>query len=620
MKKLLYLSDLYNFYVSQNKNVKFNSKDSDATIVIHVDEPFIYSKSEDDDLNLFAPIRLCHTEENVNKSSISEKAMKDAMNTAYEMPVLGYIYPDPNNEDQLTFAGHEFFVNEDNEIIYEEAPVGVISNNQKLELVYDEESGKTYLEGLAKIWRTYTKAADILEREKKFWCSVELCVDELSFDSKSKLLIIDKFRFSGVTILGKSREDGSEIKPGMVGSNISITDFSVENNSVFSQNEKIIKLLSELTEKIDGLNIDLNSERKEDTEKPMKKKFEELTEEEIKDSPSTEVFDDNDGDGGDSVDYYDDPSDTEGDDTTEGSDITEGGDNAEGGDTVEGGDNAEGGNTTESGDGEGGGSMDPNTGYDVDPSGDDPSGDDPDPSGDDPSGDDDDDGEVIISDDEPSKKKKKTDGYSVDYTISVNGEKKDFSVSLKEKLNALTILVNDTYGESDGAWYDCDVIEETKMVEFHDWWANKHYRQSYSVKKDVYSLKGDRIETYVSFLSADEKTALEQMKANYSSIVDELASFKAEPDKEEILAKDCYKKIAEVDAFKELCKKENHFSMSVEEVEVEADKILLEYAKGNEIKFSAEDSEKKSVGVKLFGNPTKKVTKGSSRYGGLFSK
>ena len=89
MKKLLYLSDLYNFYVSQNKNVKFSSKDADTTIVVHIDEPFTYSANEDDDLNLYCPIRLCHTEQNVNQSFISETAMKDAIETAYEMPILG---------------------------------------------------------------------------------------------------------------------------------------------------------------------------------------------------------------------------------------------------------------------------------------------------------------------------------------------------------------------------------------------------------------------------------------------------------------------------------------------------------------------------------------------------
>ena len=50
-------------------------------------------------------------------------------------------------------------------------------------------------------------------------------------------------------------------------------------------------------------------------------------------------------------------------------------------------------------------------------------------------------------------------------------------------------------------------------------------------------------------------------------------------------------------------------------------KVLSEilYDSQNE-KTENDDSEKKSVGVKLFGNPSKKSTKGSSRYGGLFSK
>lgn len=573
MKKLLYLSDLYDFYVSQNKNVKFSSKDNDTTIVVHIDLPFTYSKIENDDLNLYAPIRICHTEDNINKSYISEKAMNKAIDTAYEMPVLGYIYPDPDNEEQYTFAGHEFYMNENNEIVYEESPIGVISNSKKLELVYDKDMDKKYLEGVAKIWRTYTKAADILEREKKFWVSAELCVDELSFDSKKKLLVIDAFRFSGVTILGKSREDGSEIKPGMVGSNISISDFSETNNSVFSQNEKVIKLLSELNEKIDGLNID-NQNSKEGGNEPLKKEFDEQAEEEIKETPSTENFDGDEN--GEGVDYYEEPQAEENEveepevkeESTEEPKVEESAPKTEGDDDQE--------------DGE--------------------------------------DNELTIplgqrDDDDTAGSKK----YSIDYTVEFDGVKKDFSVSLKEKLNALTILVNDTYSEVDGAWYDCDVIEETKTVEFHDWWANKHYRQSYSVKKDVYSLKGDRVETFVSFLTADEKSQLENMKANYSSIVDELASFKAEPDKEAVLADECYAQIKDTDAYKELAKKESHFSMSVDEVRGELDRILLEYAKGHEIKFS-ETEPKKSVGMKLFGNPDKKKSIGKSRYGGIFSK
>ena len=75
MSKLLYLKDLYNFFVSQNKNVKFSSKDTDTTIVVHIDEPLVFDKEDTDDLNLICPIRLCHTEENVNTSFIPEKSM-----------------------------------------------------------------------------------------------------------------------------------------------------------------------------------------------------------------------------------------------------------------------------------------------------------------------------------------------------------------------------------------------------------------------------------------------------------------------------------------------------------------------------------------------------------------
>ena len=61
--------------------------------------------------------------------------------------------------------------------------------------------------------------------------------------------------------------------------------------------------------------------------------------------------------------------------------------------------------------------------------------------------------------------------------------------------------------------------------------------------------------------------------------------------------------------------------MSVDEVRAELDRQLLEYAKGNEIKFSAQETEKKEVSVKVFGNLSKKgstVTNG--RYGGIFKK
>ena len=575
MKRILYLSDLYNFYVTQNKNVKFSSKDNDTTIVVHIDEPLTYDKDVDNDLLMYTPIRLCHTLSNRNKSYISDKAMKEAIPTAYNMPILSYIYKDDNDEFQ--FAGHEFFVNADNEIEYEEQPTGVIPESAGLKLVKYDNDDKSYLEGVGIIWRTYSKAADIIEREKELSVSVELVVDELSFNSKTKELVIDKFRFSGVTILGKDRETGAEIQPGMENSKISIADFSEVNNSLFSQNDKVIKLLSELNEKLDGLNIDQNLRKEE----AMKDNFEEKTEEEIKDSPSAEVFDGEENP--EETDYYeeegsgdnddppaDDPTDPPADDPT-----------------------------------------DPPADDPTDPPTDDPT---------DPPTDDDDDNDDPSGiplgqrddDDTAGDSKKK---YSV--SITRDDKTQTFSVSLQDKIEALYTLVNDTYSEQDGVWYDIDVYDDDKYIIMHSW-CNA-YKQSYKVKKDVYSLVGDRVPVKAVWCTEDEQKALENMKANYSSIEEKLAQYEAEPEKLEVLASEEYSQIRDTKVYKELSNRDTYFSMSKDELVAKLDACLLEFAKHNEIKFS-ETEPKKSVGVNLFGNPAKKNAAGKGRYGGIFNK
>ena len=578
---------MYNFYVSQNKNVKFSSKDENTTIVVHINEPFTYSETEEDDLNMYCPIRLCHTEKNINQTYISEKAMKSAIPSAYNMPILGYIY---NNGEKDVFASHEFYVDDDGNIVYEETPIGTIPESAKLELVYDKDMNKTYVDGTGIIWKTYSKAAEIIEREKKLSVSVELFVDELSYDSNEKVLCIDKFRFSGVTVLQEDRNTGEEVKPGMVGSNISLADFSAENNSVFSQNEKVIEMLSVLNEKIDNLNIENIS--KEGGNQNVVKEFEEKSEEEIKNSPSAEVFDGDNGDGGDptgteNLDYYTDP-DENGDGDNSGEGTVEPSDNGApllGASDGENGDNGDG--DGDDGDGDGDNTSDDESGI--------------------PLGQRDD-------DDTAGGSKKK---YSVSIT---DGEKTmDFSVSLQDKIEALYTLVNDTYSETDGCYYDCTVYDEDKYVIMSSWWTGDAYKQSFKVKKGVYTLVGDRVPVKAIWCTEDEEKALDNMRANYSSIESELASYKAEPEKQAVLAEECYAQIADTEAFKKLVEQDTHFSMSVDEVRAEADKQLLEYAKGHKIEYSAEEP-KKTVGVKKFASPSIKSTKGTGRYGGIFKK
>lgn len=120
-------------------------------------------------------------------------------------------------------------------------------------MVYDEKEDKTYLEVDGYIYEGYSKAADILrDKGGNSKVSVELSIDELSYSAKDKVLNIDKFHFNGVTILGKDRETEKPIEEGMKGANISISDFSSEKNSFFSeQYTDLINKLQEIEKKIE---------------------------------------------------------------------------------------------------------------------------------------------------------------------------------------------------------------------------------------------------------------------------------------------------------------------------------------------------------------------------------
>ena len=599
-KKLLTLDDLV-LFCKQNNFTKFSAKESGYQLAVQVPTTFEVEDESDDNHRgmLRLKFRILHDGLNRNGSFVSHESAEKASTTIADRPIMAAIHQ--LDDGSWDFESHEMEIieNEDGEqeINYIEKQVGSFSSEKPF-WEHDDELDKDYLCAYGYIAEEYTKAADIIRNKGWTKNSCELSIEELAYNARENYLDLKSFYLSASTLLGK-RDDGTEIGEGMLGSRADIADFSESNNSVFSQNEKVIEMLSALNEKIDNLNINNEILEEGGNPKPMFEKlleqygksideidfeYEGLSDEELEAvfaehfTPSTENFEDSPkkrkkSEDDDSVIIDDEDQDDDDEDDDKDDDDKENQD-------------------------------------------------------DDENPDDKDDTPEVQSEEEeqPEEPDDNTEEpedvnyYSVNYTVSVKGSKKDFSVSLKEKLNALTILVNDTYGESDGAWYDCDVIEETKTVEFHDWWNNKHYRQSYSVKKDVYSLKGDRIETFVSFLSADEKNALEQMKANYSAIEEKLAKYESEPAKKEILQSEDWKNIRETEEFAELSKRENYFDLSTDELTDKLDKMLLEYSKHNKIEFSSEEPEKKQVGMKLFGNPSKKAAKSSSRYGGIFSK
>ena len=183
---------------------------------------------------------------------------------------------------------------------------------------------------------------------------------------------------------------------------------------------------------------------------------------------------------------------------------------------------------------------------------------------------------------------------------------------------AIETLVNDTYCESDNDYYFVDVYEDDKTVVMHGMFSGKHFRQSYKVKKDVYSLVGDRVSVYAQYLTQDEISKLDSMKANYSDISEKLSKYEAEPEKIEILESPDYSSISDKAEFIELKEQKNHFDLSIDELKAKADEIILLYAKKGALNFASVE-EKKQVGMKRLSIPAKKSTK-RSRYGGLGKK
>ena len=539
MNRLLTLADLHNYFSSMGKDQKFSCKDDDKTIRVHVDGNLNFAKSDNDTDGLFpVDLQLAFIGDNLNGSRIPESSMKKALSSTMFRPILGYIYKDNNGDSQ--FMGHNMHI-ENNKIVYDEIPIGVIS--EKATIAYDEEYKKDYAISKGYIFEEYTDAKEILEREKRLDTSCEIAVRELSYSAKDDILVLDDFYFTGLTVLGKDENTGADIKPAMPGSSITLENFMAENNSVITESNAI-EVLEKIKTALSTFNIQENSGKEETQVEDTKQFEEEVIETELESTNGEEEV------------------------TTEDtSDVT----------TPETEEVAE---------------------------------------------------EVTMSEEESvneSSEDESVEDESVEvetpaedvteFSVTVNGETKTFSVSLNDKLNALYSLVNETYGELDDDFYDVVVFEDTKTVEMHGWFRGKSYRQSYKVKQDNYQLIGDRVEISAVWMTADEEAKFNSMKENYSVISDKLQKYEEEPQKIEILASQKYSYVADTEEFVAL--QSDHFDMSIEDVTKKADEILLSYAENGNLKFSVDENNEKPVvkSISLF--PGKKK---ESRYGNLFSK
>ena len=555
--KILTIEDLIKF-CRTNKMYTFSSKELGKPIVVQSIQDFSSADIEEsDDGKLYCKVRVCHTLLNRNKSFISEESMKQAMPTLKYSPLLAKIHQ--LDDGTWDFHAHDCHMETDEDgneyVVYDEQQIGTFTADEPY-LEYDEKLDKTYVVARVAIPEEYTRAADIIRSKKGTKVSCELIIYECSYNAKEKYLQLDNFRFNGCACLG-SEKDGTPIGEGMLGSKLTLEDFSEDNNSLVKFSNQLNEMQAKLNE-LEARFIINNTNGKEETRVEMNENFDEVTETEkvteteetteeevtVTENESEETVDETSKD--ETVDEENSEETTdESDEETEDEESTVKEDNACGG----------------------GGSG-------------------------------------------ATKKKKKKNSVENDPMT------KTYEISHDDIRYALYNLLS-SYEESDNEWYCITGVYDSYFV-YESWNGGKIYGQKYTKDNDNVAFDGERYTLHKEYLTDSEYAELQSMRSNYAA----LKEFKETAEKnelhakrEEILNSEKYEAVSETEAFKELVKNMDNYSL--EELDKEAKIIFADNFNMETFAARTEKAHKNST-VKVFANVNK--SKKDSRYGNLFSK
>ena len=564
-KRLLYIEDLYDFYSNKYKrSTKFSAEKTGEPLVVQVHGRINFDESDKNKDGLL-PVHLqsCHTDLNVNGSNIESSVMEAALPSFSNRPILGYIHKvttDENPEGQWEFYSHNMHEDENGDVVYDEYPIGIIPESCNAQLVYDEKKKKTYCEVDGYIFEEYSKAAEILQREEECSVSVELSIRELSYDAKQKFLNIEDFWFSGVTILGKTPQ-GNEVKPGMTGSNIKLADFSSKNNSLFEDYES---KMVELQARIENLETACFNKEQDSSVRTLSKEGgnkESMTKfEELLAKYNKTVED---------VTFdYSELSDEELEAKFAevfGEDNNTDGDNS--------GDNTA---NEPSNDNEGVGENA------TEPEG-------------------------------------TTDGDNEGEGQNFENMTKTFEISHDDIRYALYNLLS-SYEDADNEWYYITGVYDSYFV-YESWDGGKIYGQKYTKDNDNVSFDGERYNLHKEYLTDSEYTEIQDMRSNYSSVVEELNTYKSAEvfaDKMTVFDDEAYSEYLDTDEFKALMSEDSVNKYSKEELSEKADATLGKLVKKNKtFSFAGETPQKKHVSRVAF-NAEKETEDTYKPYGDLF--
>ncbi len=285
-KKILTLDNLIDFCM-KNQFHHFSSNESGYQLCVAVPSTFEVQKFDEGDNSkeglMKVKIRILHTLKNRNNSYISKEAALNAAESIKGRPILAYIHQ--LDDGSWDFGGHEIEYDRDENgniyIEYIEKQVGSFTESDPF-FEYDADADKEYLCSYGIIPTEYTKAAEIIRSKGGTKTSSELYVDEMTYDANEKVLYLNKFYVSGLTLLG-AEDDGTQIGEGMEGSRADIVDFSVNNNSTINSQDNIQRKeevqMSKFEELLQQYNVtaeDITFEYTDLTDEELEAKFAEL--------------------------------------------------------------------------------------------------------------------------------------------------------------------------------------------------------------------------------------------------------------------------------------------------------------------------------------------------------
>lgn len=569
--RLLTLGDLYDYFEKEGKDVVFSSLIANTFFAVQIPGKAIFEDTSTEGLTK-CHIKAMHAGDNKNHIYFADDVMKNALPSFKTRPILGNIR---EVNGQLEFGGHDFYEETDPDTgevkrIYEERPIGVTSSIEEPYTEYDSEQDKYYVHVEGYLFDDYSDAKEIIKREGGISdVSMEINIEQLSYNAAKHTMEVQQFRNTGITVLGKD-DFGEEIDPAMVGANITLTDFEADENSSAYFNVVNTKEFAETVDKLQKILATFqDTKSQKGGEKPGMTKFEELlskynktaeditfkyesmSDEELE-AKFAEVFDDS-GDSGEGSSPSSEP---------------DSGDEGE--------------SSTESAEGTG---SESDTGSDEEPIAESVvGGSDSDSS----SG----------SDDISTKKKI----YSI-----TDPSGKTFSVSLNDKIGAVSQLVNATYADEDNDYYFCTVYDDSVVME--SWCTGKLYKQSYTDENGTFSLTGERVEVFTEYLTAEEQNTLKVIRGEYAELKEYKESneaAKATAAKDEVFAK-FSEILAGNTEFEELKKGE----FSAEELELRCNALV---GKKQMATFAAHDENKAHKVLFDFNGKTEE----KKPYGGLF--